>query len=648
MPFGFVRLIFTMKTIEVISLLSSPPLVPAKSRDITRLSPAEAKPPQLVSTTTSKQHEGWFELSEDDDAPLPPAKPTSTEVVTKPRLTTQPNPWAVPVNDFGSDDFWSFGKDATDISKTSKQNILGEENPKASEDFFFLSDDFDSSVHLDNSYSLQTEPPAKKRKTSLEPEQKSLQPTTANSKGKGLARASSDLGAASKGYHPSVNTAKSSRLQRSRTTNMADDPIIFTSSPDIVRITKEKREKPWVGKERDLNDDPILFTSSPDIVRAARKRREKARRDRELESDDEGDDDPFTETTTAAYITTNIVESDAPMKRKAVYPDNPSSDIDLPDILTVAAQVSTSNVPRLSRKESDKILAKYNAEKATAQKGKSVSEKTVERGRKAQEKLESKEVEKERKRLAKEEKALEKQMATDIAKVNQKRTEKKISTPEMIVDLPMDLEKNVAQQVRRLLGPLGADCEEWHSSIPNVIRWRRKIQARYNDELGYWEPTAKHVKVERQVMCVMVAKEFVDLVCSEEGSDLDAHVLSMKTKYPGYSIIYLIEGLTIWQRKNKNIKNRQFTEAVRNQMNETMDAAPSSQRSKKKKKLPEYIDADIIEDALLSLQVLHGVLIHHTGAAAETAEWVVVFTQHISTAPYRYIHSRSLYQHPCP
>jgi crossover junction endonuclease EME1 len=85
-----------------------------------------------------------------------------------------------------------------------------------------------------------------------------------------------------------------------------------------------------------------------------------------------------------------------------------------------------------------------------------------------------------------------------------------------------------------------------------------------------------------------------------------------------------------WMRKNKTIQNRKYTETVRSIGREEPTA---SQRSRKKQE--EYVDEDLVEDALLRLQVMHGALIHHTAATVETAEWILVFTQHISTVPYR-------------
>jgi crossover junction endonuclease EME1 len=90
----------------------------------------------------------------------------------------------------------------------------------------------------------------------------------------------------------------------------------------------------------------------------------------------------------------------------------------------------------------------------------------------------------------------------------------------------------------------------------------------------------------------------------------------------------------VWMRKNRNSKNRQFTEAVRSHLSQ--EVPTTSQRTRKKKEQDYYVDEDLIEDALLRLQAIHGALIHHTNAVIETAEWIFNFTQHISTIPYKY------------
>jgi crossover junction endonuclease EME1 len=102
----------------------------------------------------------------------------------------------------------------------------------------------------------------------------------------------------------------------------------------------------------------------------------------------------------------------------------------------------------------------------------------------------------------------------------------------------------------------------------------------------------------------------------------------MQRHFEGCTLIYLIEGIGPWMRKNRNLRNRQFASAVRGN-------DESSQSMRRATTQTEYIDEDVIEEALLELQVVHGALIHHTNAGIETAQWIVTFTQHISTVPYR-------------
>ena len=253
-------------------------------------------------------------------------------------------------------------------------------------------------------------------------------------------------------------------------------------------------------------------------------------------------------------------------------------------------------------------------------------------------KLKEKEGENESKRLLKEEKTRERQLAADLAKVNKAKIDKKISTPEMIVDLPSSIKgKSVDTEIREFLKNLQVRVTSYYSPLPNVIKWRRKVTATFNEELGHWEPTPETIRKENHVICLLSAKEFVDLASSDatqlDGEDLEAHVLRVKSNFEDCAPIYVIEGLAAWMRKNKNTRNRAYQAAVLSQMDSITDSSQTT--SKRKRPVAEYIDEDMIEDALLRLQVMHGCLIHHTAVTVETAEWVANFTQHISTIPYR-------------
>ncbi|RAL14586.1 uncharacterized protein BO97DRAFT_386377 [Aspergillus homomorphus CBS 101889] len=270
-------------------------------------------------------------------------------------------------------------------------------------------------------------------------------------------------------------------------------------------------------------------------------------------------------------------------------------------------------------------------------------------------------LEKERKQKLKEEKAREKQLAADIAEVNKLKVDKKESTSEMLIDLASSFEGNsVGNQTTEFMKHLGVEMSFFASSIPNVVKWRRKIKATYNEALGYWEPCAPHIRDENEhVLCLVAAQEFVDMVISP-ASALERHIQTLKSAYPNHTPIYLIEGLTVWMRKNKNSRNRAYQAEARRQYEEaastttssssttttstttttTTTTATSTSRRKrapaaKKPETTPPVDDDTIEDALLDLQVTHACLIHHTAAPADSAEWIKNFTEHISTVPYR-------------
>ncbi|KAL0941439.1 alpha-mannosyltransferase [Colletotrichum truncatum] len=275
---------------------------------------------------------------------------------------------------------------------------------------------------------------------------------------------------------------------------------------------------------------------------------------------------------------------------------------------------------------------------ARATNKKSADDRAKDKEVKAAERDQEKERKKQEKEAAKEQKAREKERAAALAEVNKVRTDKKISTPEMITDISSSLPAAVTLQIQTLLKDLSVQHYVWESPVDNVIKWRRKVASRFNDELGLWEPIPMRIEPEKFALVIVTASEFVACALGPEGNDLEAHVLKIKRHFPTEQLIYLIEGLNPWMRKNRNVRNRQFVSAVRNQSAEPAEAASAgaqSRRRRNQQQQQEYIDEDSVEDALLELQVMHNVLIHHTNAAVETAQWVAIFTQHISTVPYR-------------
>jgi crossover junction endonuclease EME1 len=284
----------------------------------------------------------------------------------------------------------------------------------------------------------------------------------------------------------------------------------------------------------------------------------------------------------------------------------------------------TKKLPALSKTHPQK--ARKTSEECAAEKARKLEDKE----RKAEEKQEAKRL-----------KALDKEKEKALAEVNKLRTDKKVSTPEMIVDLPASLTPAVSLQITELLKDLEVQHTSWHSPVENVVKWRRKVNSTFNEDLGYWVPVPAHVESEDHIMVIVTASAFVNMALGQDGLDLNDHVSRLQRHFNGNKIIYLIEGLTPWLRKNRNLRNRQFVSAVRDAGEGSSEAQPppppSSQPKRRKNAAAaaQVIDEDGVEDALLSLQVEHGVLIHHTNMPVETAHWVATFTQQISTIPGR-------------
>lgn len=268
-------------------------------------------------------------------------------------------------------------------------------------------------------------------------------------------------------------------------------------------------------------------------------------------------------------------------------------------------------------------------------------EKEAEKVAMALEREELKIFKQEQKAKEKKEKAEEKQKEAALTEVNKSKIDKKVTATDMIVDLPASINGQVVElQIRAFHAKMQIDTTFYQSPVSNVIRWRRKVKSRYNSEKGHHEPLDQmEIEYEKHIMCLLSAHEFVALASAGRDSpDIETHVLNLKINFPDCKPIYLIEGLKTWMRKNSTTQNRAYQAAVLREMEpdnqaESSAAPVASRRSKKP--AHEHVDPDMIEDALLRLQVLYGCLIHHTAAPVETAEWVSTFTVHISTIPSR-------------
>lgn len=513
----------------------------------------------------------------------------------------------------------------------------------ASNDYLFVSDDFDTTGDLDGDSDDWLDLGIPDRPKSVN--------GTKRSPLKALSRSGSTINHA--------NVLRPRQIPVLKRREAVEDAKQPTGSPDAPVVRKCKRQKTY-----DDDDDP--FASSP-INGQTSVPDPQSLRLVPL------DDDPFVSPlpklrakANAETVTWDPISSSAPPESPRPDPFGSQSTLRQPHSEVIELDSEDEDVPAnlfaSSENEFPDIanarLAKIsNKSKAPtkAKKTRITSDTTrksaEERAREREEKAAAREAERERKRREKEQarerRALEKESARALAEANKLRVDKKVSTPEMIVDVSSSISGTLKLQVEKLLDDLDVQHETWLSPVDNVIKWRRKVSAIYNSDSGHWEPIPTHIEKEHHVLVLITAAEFVNLVQGEEAADLEAHVLSTQRCFHDHTIIYMIEGLSVWMRQNRNVRNRQFVSAVRSRLDADVDTGPSTvpaisrqqqaphRAGRTNRQPPEHIDEDAIEDALLDLQVLHGALIHHTSCAAETAQWITAFTQHISTIPYR-------------
>lgn len=424
----------------------------------------------------------------------------------------------------------------------------------------------------------------------------------------------------------------------------------FPVSKSISHPTKIR------GEKQTLNvSDEIVFTSSADNVQDTRRILDE--RHIHLQNDNPDVDlpeDPFStrqatigpavSNRTAALIA-NLRESRPCNKQPGVKKSSKTREASYHRSKSpqdgrhrIVDEIDDEDPARLVRRPSrkPKLTEEEKATKAR-ERGEAKAARLVQRAN-------EKEEEKERRRIEREEKAREKQRNADLAEVNRVKKDKKETSKEMIVDLPMSLEgSRQDDQIKEYTRNLGIETNIYQSPFADTIRWRRNVDSYFDEDKGYRVSMPREIRVESHILCLLPVKAFVELATAEpaqaENDTIDQHVLKLKTNYPGCTVVYLIEGLNAWMKKNKSIRNRDFQSPILAQVDMTNPEGTSAGRqpSKRKRAKERYIDEDLLEDALLRLQVSHGCLIHNTATPFETASWVVNFTQHISLIPYRHV-----------
>ena len=392
----------------------------------------------------------------------------------------------------------------------------------------------------------------------------------------------------------------------------------------------------------DLDDDPILFTSSADYrIPVLKTIRNDGKRQQSFEnsSEDELPEDPLQAVPSYSARTSAVLAS---LRDSSKVPTKRSTLIESKGNVQAAKMkvshktrdrsdsMSREAVSAPKRKSKPKDLGQENVhEEKTSLKEAKARERELARERKAQEKEEAKA----QKRKDAEEKAKQKRVEAELAEVNRIKIKKEDAVKEMIVDLPASIAGDSFDvQAREFFKNLGVEVNTHDSAMPdvNIIKWRRKTNRRWDPVLERWQALPKPIiEDEKHILCLMCARELAHLATAPAHmGNLEMHVAQLRIAYPNSSPIYMIEGLADLLRKSKNAENRIFSSHV-------LNTAPAQPR-KRKQTEDAIVDKNAIEDALLRLQVISGVYIHHTDKSFNSARWLVSFTSHIALIPHRF------------
>ncbi|CAG8435963.1 uncharacterized protein OCT59_010764 [Rhizophagus irregularis] len=279
--------------------------------------------------------------------------------------------------------------------------------------------------------------------------------------------------------------------------------------------------------------------------------------------------------------------------------------------------VGQANVnPKMT--EEDKLAAKKIKE----------AEKLEKKTQKEQQKLERK--------RQKEEREAEKKRLKQIQEVNKIKGNKLEICREIIVDVSNDLSsKSLVDYLRDNPKYNYMTINTFQHDIPNIIKWRRKVTAEWDDELCAFMPIPEKIQDESFLLIYFDVSEFIKLI---KDDNLSENINRLRETFINKKLVILIEGYENYCRKRKTQINRNFTDAVRLGIedHDVEDMETTRVPTKKKKKNYEQEpDLEEVEEKFLWLQIIAKCLIIHTKDFEDTAETIGILSTDIATIPYK-------------
>ncbi|CAG8659956.1 19324_t:CDS:2 [Dentiscutata erythropus] len=230
----------------------------------------------------------------------------------------------------------------------------------------------------------------------------------------------------------------------------------------------------------------------------------------------------------------------------------------------------------------------------------------------------------------KEEREAEKQKEKQFQQVNKLKHDKLEMTREMIVDIENSLMEGVlGSLIRDSLEPKKMTINTFQYNVTGIIKFRRRVTAEWNDELGAFVPIPEIIQEEVYIFHYLDIETFVQFI---ENDSLHTHIRNLQKIFHNKKLVLLIKGFDGYYRKKKTQQNRTFTNAVR------IGIDPGTENDiqfKKKPTMNKGTDLETIEEEFIWLQLIAKVMIVHAKDTEETAEIIGTLSTDIATIPYK-------------
>ncbi|KAF8306457.1 hypothetical protein DL93DRAFT_214704 [Clavulina sp. PMI_390] len=251
--------------------------------------------------------------------------------------------------------------------------------------------------------------------------------------------------------------------------------------------------------------------------------------------------------------------------------------------------------------------------KASATRSKSGTNKTEDRAAKLLEKTQAK-------AKALHEKDAAKKLKAQSAAVNKLVVKKEDHVKDFTIVLAPELRSSpFAIAVSKRLALNGSSVKYMDSSVdPGLVRWQRRVSARYDERERIWIPVDEYTRFEATNMIYVSAQEIISQENGVERIGLRIQSLRENLKLTNkHQVFIMIDDLEAHYRKHG--KGSRAANASARQAGYTL------------------ISKQVVERALAALQVSQRCFVVHVEGSSDAAEWVYNMTADIGVRPHKLI-----------